>query len=131
MKKAIVPNTQQIRFTFEGLEPLTFDAAKVSDANREYSILNGFLHRLGDMAAIPKQDSKGNVVVVTEQMRRDAIAAGIAHYESGTSDWNMKGGGRVAPQNPVILQVAAKFDISYEEASAKIVNDMLAGPDAP
>lgn len=126
MKKQIVQGTTQIRFTFDGLEALTFDANKCSEANNDYAVLHGYLARIGDMAAIPKQDSKGNVIVVTEQMRRDAIEAGIKHYESGTTEWNMKGGSRAAPQNPTILAIASKLGITYTEAEAEVARRMLA-----
>lgn len=123
MKKSI--EGAIVKFEFEGLEPLSFDVNSMSEETQNYAIPFGMCHRLGDMAAIPKSDGKGNVIVVTEQMRRDAVEAGIKHYSSGTKEWNMKGT-RVAPQNPTILAIAAKMGISYTEAEAEIQRRMLA-----
>jgi len=120
MKKSI--DGALVKFTFDDDVPeLVFDCNKMSEANMDYAIPFGMCHRLGDMAAIPRKDG----LVVTEQMRRDAIAQGVTHYESGTVDWNMKGL-RVAPQNPTILAIAAKLGMSYVEAEAEIQRRMLA-----
>lgn len=127
MKKSYDVNTGIATFTFDsGLAPLTLDTSKMSPENEQHMLGHGVLARVGDMAAIPKQDSKGNVVVVTEQMRRDAVEAGIKHYESGTAEWNMKGGSRAAPQNPTILAIAAKMGLTYAEAEAEVARRMLA-----
>ena len=91
MKKQIIGSL--VRFTFDDNVPaLEFDCNKLSEANRTYAVPFGMCHRLGDMAAIQKSEANG--FKVTEQMRRDEIAAGIAHYESGLADWNLKGAAR-------------------------------------
>ena len=113
MKKSITGTT--VLFTFEGLDPLSFDAGKASAANRAYAEMHGWQARIGDMAAIPKQDAKGNVVKVTEEMRRAAVEAGIRFYEAGGTDWNMKGT-RAPTFNPQIQKIAAAKGISYDEA---------------
>ncbi len=120
MKKSYDIEKGIATFTFEGLEPLTLDTSKLSAENEQRMLGHGIEARLGDMAAIPRKDG----IVVTEQMRRDAVAAGIAHYESGTKDWNMKGV-RVAPQNPTILKIAEKRGCTYAEAEAYIAEQML------
>ena len=123
MKKSI--EGAIVKFEFDGLEPLSFDVNTMSEELMDFAVPFGMCHRLGDMAAIPKRDAKGNVVNVTEAMRREAVEAGIKHYSSGTKEWNMKGS-RVAPQNPTILAIAAKMGISYTEAEAEIQRRMLA-----
>ena len=118
MKKQIVGNL--VKFTFEeDVPPLTFDCTKMSGANRAYAIPFAMCHRLGDMAAIPKSDKDGNVRVVTEAMRRAEIAAGIAHYESATDEWNLKASSRPIAQNPVWLKLAEKRGVSYEVIAAE------------
>jgi hypothetical protein len=114
MKKAISGNI--VQFTFEGLKPLTFNPALASTENQDYARMHGFLQRLGDAAAIPRQDAKGNVVNVTEAMRRDAVAELITHYESGSADWNLKGGKRGPTLNPIIVKLAAAKGIDYAAA---------------
>ena len=49
----------------------------------------------------------------------------VEHLESGTSDWNLKASARRAPQDATILAIAAKMDVSYEEAQAKIAAQFL------
>ena len=91
MKKQIIGSL--VRFTFDDNVPaLEFDCNKLSEANRTYAVPFGMCHRLGDMAAIQKSES--NSFKVTEQMRHNEIAAGIAHYENPSADWNMKGTGQ-------------------------------------
>ncbi len=120
MKKSI--EGAIVKFEFDGLESLQFDVNSMSAENMDYAIPFGMCHRLGDMAAIPRKDG----LIVTEQMRRDAVEAGMKHYANAAEkEWNMKASARVAPQNPVILKVAAKFGLTYEEAQAKIANEML------
>ena len=123
MKKSI--DGAIVKFEFDGLEPLEFNCNKMSAEMQDYAIPFGMCHRLGDMAAIPKRDAKGNVVVVTEAMRRAEVEAGIKHYESGTKDWNMKGT-RAPVQNPTILAIAAKLGKTYQEAEIYIQEKMLA-----
>lgn len=128
MKKAIVdaggnvnPLGPFVRFEFEGLDPLMFDTRKISTTVAAMALPVAFSHRLGDMAAIPKSDSKGNIIKVTEQMRRDAVESGIRHYESGTEAWELKAGTR-RTFNPAIQKLAAAKGISYDEAEAWIVD---------
>ena len=116
MKKSI--NGAIVRFEFDDNVPtLEFDVNTMSEENMDYAIPFGMCHRLGDMAAIPRKDG----LVVTEQMRHDAIKAGMAHYaDANQKEWNMKG--RPAPQNPAIAKLAAAKGITYEEAQAYVAN---------
>lgn len=124
MKKAIDTSARSVTFTFdEGLPPVTCLASKVSSVNLDYAALFGLGHRIGDNAAIAK--SKENNYTVTEAMRREAVIEMIEHLESGTSDWNLKASARRAPQDATILAIAAKMDVSYEEAQAKIAAQFL------
>lgn len=113
MKKAISGGL--VQFTFEGLDPLTFDPAKASAANREYAALHGWMARLGNAAALSRTMKDGTVRTVTEAMRRDAVAELVAFYESGAEAWEPKGGTRQA-FNPQIQKIAAAKGISYAEA---------------
>lgn len=88
MKKAI--SEGKIVFTFDGEDAVTFDPSKASAANRNYAMLHGFLHRLGDAAAIPRALPDGRVITVTEAMRRDEVLKLVEYYEGGAEDWNVK-----------------------------------------
>ena len=122
MKKVICGNL--VKFTFDdNVAPLTFDCTKVSGANRAYAIPFAFMHRLGDAAALSRTLPDGTVRTITEAMRRGTVAEVATHYESGSADWDVKGRG--VAQSPVILTIATKLGISYEEAQAKIAEQFL------
>ena len=131
MKKSYDIATGIATFTFDdGLPTLTLDSAKMSPENEQAMLGHGILARVGDMAALPRKNPKtGQVIVITEAMRHAEIKAGITHYESGTTDWNLKGGDRTPKQNPTILALAVARKITYAEAEAFIANLTLA--DAP
>lgn len=121
MKKSIDVKTATITFTFDGLEPVVFDTTKAAESVREYAELHGFMARVGDNAAIARKDAGGTV---TEAMRREAVLELVNHYESGASEWALKGT-RAAPQNPTILAIAAKRGCSYAEAEAFLAAQFL------
>jgi hypothetical protein len=83
--------------------------------------------RLGDNAAISRNQPDGTVITVTEAMRREAVLELANHYASGTDDWNI-GGTRArkpAPQNATILKVATARGITYEQAEAYIAEKFM------
>lgn len=124
--KKVIEGTRVV-FTFEGgLEPVVLDAAAMSPEVRERAMLHGLLARLGDAAAIPRQ--QGDVVVtVTEAMRREAVGRLAEHYASGTKEWNLGGrGARVERANPTIAAIAEKRGCTYAEAEAWLAGDFLA-----
>ena len=114
MKKSV--NGTLVTFTFDGAEPLTFDATKAHAANRAQAEMHGWLQRLGDAAAIEKTAENG--YRVTDAMRRAAIEPLIAHYQSGAEAWSMRTSGRapVRVLNPLVVQLATNRGITYEEA---------------
>lgn len=122
MKKAIVEG--KITFTFDGLDPVVFDHEKVSEQMRDMAETHGWMQRLGDNAAISRKQKDGTVIDVTEQMRRDAVLELVNHYESGTTEWNLKTA-RGPSQNPTILAIAAKRGCTYAEAEAFLAAQFL------
>ncbi len=139
MKKTIDRNTDgslrgTVTFTFDPiigadgtkmpLEAVVFSANAVSNSCKEHAMLHGFSARIGDAAALSKDATNG--YRVTEEMRRKEVLAMVAHYESGTSDWNMRAAGpRAASLNPTILAIAQKMNCTYEEAMAKVAATFL------
>ena len=118
-------NGNRIKFTFDDVESLEFDAEKItSEAVRNSAMMLGFSNKLRDCAALERKNSDGTVRAITEQMRRDAVRPMIEHLESG-GEWAVKSA-RVAPQNPTIAAIAGKLGITYAEAEAKIAERMLA-----
>lgn len=124
MKKVINIKAQSIQFTFDGLEPITLDVTKVSADVQDYAVYHGLQARIGDNAAISRKQPDGSVIVVTEEMRRNAVKELVDHYESGSAEWNI--GRKAAAQNPAILALAEKLGKSYAEAQAYIVAKAVA-----
>ncbi len=127
MKKVIDAAAQTVTFTFDdGLAPISLAMSDVSPVNATYAMLHGFGARIGDNAAISRKQKDGSVIKVTEQMRREEIAKMVAHYASGTNEWDM---GRQTPIDPRAVKLAEAKGISIEEAKqrlAKIEFDALA-----
>ena len=117
MKKRI--NGNLVEFTFDDkLEAVVVDCDKLSPELKAYCLPFAVSHRVGDNAAIPRKDG----LVVTEAMRRDAVIEMATHLQSGTTEWDMKGRTRPAPQNLAIMTLAAKLGKTYQEAEAYIAN---------
>lgn len=118
MKKTINTAARSITFTFDGLDSITFNAEKMSAANREYAELHGMAARIGDSAALTK--SAENNFTITEAMRRAEVEAMVTFYEDPTNPhWNMKvATPKAAPINPAIQAIATKLGKTYAEAMA-------------
>lgn len=126
MKKAI--EGTKVIFSFkDGLAPVVFDATRAHADNRAYAEMHGWQQRIGDAAAIPREQPDGTVITVTEAMRREAILELVNHYESGAARWALREAGapKAAKQSPVILALAAKRGCTYEEAEAYIAAQFL------
>jgi hypothetical protein len=130
MKKTINTAARSITFTFDGLDSITFNAEKMSAANREYAELHGMAARIGDAAAISK--TAENNFTVTEAMRRAEVEAMVGFYEnSANADWNMKvAAPKAAPINPAIQAIATKLGKTYAEAMAWYNAKLMAELDA-
>ena len=59
--------------------------ARLHPDNRAYAALHGLKQKCGDAAALGMGTS--------DAAKLDAIRGVIAHLESGSADWNMRGGG--------------------------------------
>jgi hypothetical protein len=125
MKKEMNVTAGTVTFTFEGLAPIIFEAAKASPEMEAHALLHGWMARIGDSAAISRKQKDGTVITVTEEMRRAEIEAMVKHYESGTTQWEMRSGVRAPAQNPTILAIAAKRGCTYAEAEAFLAAQFL------
>ena len=124
MKKRI--DGQVVVFTFDdGVPEYRFDTSTLSEANRAYVVPFGMSHRLGDNAAINRKDVPGGIV--TEKMRRAAVAELGDFYATGTAEWDMRGGTRAPTQNAAILALAAALGKTYGETEAFIASGAIAG----
>ena len=123
MKKSINTAARTVTFTFEGLEPVVFHAARAS-ASETIALLFGWTNKIGDCAAIQK--SAENSYRVTEAMRRAEIEAAVKHHEAG-GEWNVRAAGpKAAPLNAAVLEIAQKLNCSYDMALAMMAQDFIA-----
>ena len=123
MKKSLDNGT--IVFKFTDLPDYRFNPADASEENRANAAVHGWLARLGDSAAIPKDASNG--FTVTEAMRRASVVELGDHYKSGSTDWNLKQSARKAPQNAAILALATAKNLTYEGAEMWLQEQILKG----
>lgn len=126
MKKVI--DGLVVRFEFNGLEPVVFDASRVSGANRERAMMHGFAARIGDNAAIQKSAENG--YTVTEAMRREAVLELVDHYHGESEEWSPKAKAKTEKLNPHIAAIAQKRNCTYEEAQAWFNAKLMAELDA-
>jgi hypothetical protein len=124
MKKSINTAARTVTFTFEGLEPVIFHAARASATSETIAQLFGWTNKIGDCAAIQK--SAENSYRVTEAMRRAEIEAAVKHHEAG-GEWNVRAAGpKAAPLNAAVLEIAQKLNCSYDMALAMMAQDFIA-----
>ena len=123
MKKAI--DGGKVVFTFDGgLEPLVFNPGQAHPVVRAYAELHGWLARLGDAAAIMRQQKDGSVITVTEDMRRAAVLELVQHYHAGTAEWGVRARAAVR-EHAGTRALADKRGITYAEAEAVVADAML------
>ena len=121
--KKLPPVGTTLIFEFdEGLASIVFDVAKVSATVRERAMFHGFSARIGDNAAIARKQKDGSVIVVTEEMRRDAVLELVTHYESGAENWDVKRG---PVENPMIRAWAVKLGGTYAQAEQHLKELLL------
>lgn len=116
MKKAIVGHS--VRFTFDGgLPDQVFNADQASAENRHYAMMDRFMNRIGDNAALSRKQKDGSVVTITEKMRWDSVKEIIDHLHSGSTEWNLKG-----DKKPLLVleAIARHFGCDYAEAERKV-----------
>lgn len=121
----VTQNGRTLTFTFDGLEPVVFDADKASATVQAQATMHGFEQRIRDNAAIARRQKDGSIITVTEEMRRNAVSEMVTHLESGTESWNMRVA-RAAPQNAAILALANAMGVTYAEAEAHIAKTLVA-----
>ena len=112
MKKSVSGNV--ITFSFDGEAPVTFDVSAVtSPACIAYAPIHAYLAKIGDAAAIPREDKAGNIRTITEAMRREAVATMVEALMKPDATWNQ----RIATieRNPHYVKLAELRGWTYEE----------------
>lgn len=79
-----------ITFHVLGAGDVVLDMAKLSSPVLQRAALHGIIQRISDAAAKSRTDKDGNIIPATvlATVKRDAMAALVAHYESGSAEWS-------------------------------------------
>lgn len=107
----------------DGQPPLVFDMGKAHPDMIARAALVGFAQvRIVDAAAVERQDDDGNVRPEAEMLRlkRERMAALIAHIESGTAEWGRKASGNGGGKSLTIEAIARVKGIGYDDAKAMV-----------
>lgn len=110
-----------ITYTVLGVGELTFDRNKAAAESRLRAETHGWIQRHVDAAAIGVTDANGNMIdkAVRSQMKYEAMRKVIEHYESGATEWNLKGGSG-GGRSLVIEAVARVMKTDYTGAEAMV-----------
>lgn len=103
----------RIQFTVLGAGEFTFDPSKAAEQHRRRAEQHGWIQRISDRAAIARDLETNLPATPAEKKARMAELA--QHYESGSADWNLKGGGGGA--GSITIEAIARIkSVSYEVA---------------
>lgn len=69
--------------------------------------IHGMIQRISDAAAIPRDPETGKSA--TPQEKYDAMAALVAHYESGTAEWSRVGQGTGEPRGQLFRALCVVY----------------------
>ena len=116
-------NATKLVFSFDGLEGVEFDRDRVNEGIRLDAEMHGYEQKIRDNAAISRKQKDGTVINITEDMRRSAVLEMVTHLQSADT-WNMRAS-KIAPQNPVFLDVATRRNCTYAEAEAWYSANMI------
>ena len=96
-----------ITFNVIGFGALKFDTDKVSNECANHAALHGFVQRISDAAAMSRDPKTGKPA--TPQEKYDAMAALVAHYESGTPEWSRVRAGDGSPKGQTLRALCIAF----------------------
>lgn len=111
-----------LTFNVKGAGSFTFDVTSAHPDNQHRAAIHGFVQRISDGAAIPRDTKTGRSATPEEKMARmQAIAA---HYASGAAEWRMvaagDGEGRSGGVSIVVRALAAIQGCSVADALAMV-----------
>lgn len=94
VKPVINMESGLIEFIVKGHPTLTLDMNKVHPDNQRRASFVGMAQtRIVDRAAVGRADAKGNIIpeATRQALKHERMASLIAHYESGSPDWSVRG----------------------------------------
>lgn len=95
-----------ITFNVLGAGSIAMKMDKLADEVIERAAVHGMIQRISDAAAISRNPETGKPA--TAQEKYDAMARLVNHYESGSAEWRIAGGGGVA-RSSVLLDAMVQL----------------------
>lgn len=107
----------KMRIDVHGYKVLTFDKTKASQKCRFEAEDHGWEQRLRDAAAISRDEETGLPASPADKGAR--VERLIEHYESGSEEWALVGGGG-GGRSITVEAIARVKGMTYEEAEAEV-----------
>lgn len=124
VKPIIADGFMSVAFEVKGHPTLTLDMSKLHpDVIRRAAAVGFAQVRIVDAAAVGMTDEEGNILSEAERIatKHERMAALIAHYESGTSEWSRVGTGTGGGKSITLEAIArVQFNGDYEKAKAEV-----------
>lgn len=98
--------SSKVRFNVLGVGALTLDMTKLNQCVLDRASIHGMIQRISDAAAISRNPETGKPA--TAQEKYDAMARLVNHYESGSAEWRIAGGGGIA-RSSVLLDAMVQL----------------------
>ena len=104
-----------ITFKVKDAGEFSLELKKVSPTCATRAMIHGFIQRVSDGAAIPRNTETG--LSATPQMKYERMKAIADHYMSGAEDWNLRVGAPRAPKYDVAILKALAEVFGTDEAT--------------
>ena len=109
VKPIINMESGTVTFEVKGHSPIVLHMDKVHPDNVRRAGFVGMAQvRIVDAAAIGRVDEAGNIIPEAQRTstKHERMSKLVAHYESGSPEWNVKGEGGFAPSGLIIALCA-------------------------
>lgn len=123
---SIITTSQEgavLKFNVLGAGVLELDLGKLGEGVRTRALAHGMKQRIADASAIPRNTDTG--LAATPQEKFDAMQSLVAHYMSGSDEWNIgrAAGGGAAKESGLTLAAMEKV---WPDRDASATVDKLA-----
>jgi len=114
-----------IEWTVKGAGTLRLTVNKLHEKIHARAAIHGMVQRVSDAAAIPRDTKTGKSA--TPQEKFNAMAQLVNHYESGSAEWNRKGGERGPRELTGAALLRAALELWQPEKGATKIQEFVKG----
>ena len=125
VQPVIAEDYSSVTFKTRGHADIVLDMTKVHPDLIRRAAAVGFAQvRIVDAAAVGMTDDEGNIIPEDEriEMKYERMAALVAHYMTGTSEWSRRGEGTGGGKSVTIEAIARIRGIDYDTAKAQVAD---------